>query len=281
MKKGYIFLLLALISNYAFSQTFLTDTVSWNQYEINYSKKLKLEKIKKIKDDLIKYLESNDELQNNLHNFHFFDYNGDGNIDIIYTGDAGTDSERTLIFVRGDNSDYVKKFDKFGSVVNLSSAICQKTPPYTFVLKEVECCGGNCVVYQAYQPVNENGSFQLHLSMKYSIIKGTKFPDVYFNKKLLFRVTSDIYNLRLNPTIDSVTTNVGLHIRGNVVAEYSKGAEGYAIAQTKDKTGRIWWFVIMLNNNKPIQSIFDGGDNGDYKFYSLGWISSKYLEKVE
>jgi hypothetical protein len=281
MKKRFIFLLLALISNYAFSQTFLTDTVSWNQYEINYSKKLKLEKIKKIKDELIEYLESNDELQNNLHNFHFFDYNSDGNIDIIYTGDAGTDSERTLIFVRDDDGDYVKKFDKFGSVVNLSSAIYQNTPPYTFVLKEVECCGGTSIVYEAYQPVNENGSFKLNLLIKYSTIKGTKFPDIYFNKKLLFRVTSDIYNLRLNPTIDSVTNYVGLHIRGNVVAEYSKGAEGYAIAQTKDKTGRIWWFVIMLNNNKPTQSIFDGGDNDDYKFYSLGWMSSKYLEKLE
>lgn len=280
MKHMFFYLTLIYISTLAYSQASLFDkSIDWKKYEESYSAEYKRGEIKKIKDDLLEYLEGSGSLENNLINFHFIDYNFDGVLDIIYSGDAGTEIKRTLIFELGEDGYYSKTFDKFGHLISLYSTNIG-LPPYSLILKEEACCGGTSIVYENYQPVNLNGKLELQASTKFSSIVSTYFPAYFFDQPVLFEVKIELYCLRLNPTVDNETSNEELHINGNIIAEYTTGSKGYAIAEKQDETGRVWWFVLMINNNKPQKSIFDVGSNNENKYYSLGWMSSRYLEKL-
>lgn len=273
-----IFLLLIL--NSAFSQSFVNNKkVIWKDYEKVYSENYKLNQVKKIDDDLLVFLKATESLASNLNNFHFIDYNMDGNIDIIYTGNAGTETKRTLIFELDNDSNYIKTFDKYGELIELSSK--DKLSPYDLILKENACCGGFSVVYEVFQQVYNKDTLELQASVKYSSINGTEFPSVFFDSPVLFEVKNELYYLRLNPKIDNETENEELHINGNIIGEYTSGAKGYAIAKKQDDTGRIWWFVFMLNDSLPLNSILDCGSNDKNKFYSFGWMSSKYLNEIK
>ena len=126
-----------------------------------------------------------------------------------------------------------------------------------------------------------NEKISLQASSKYCAILSTIFPSEYDIEPILFEVKNEMYYLRLAPVIDNEKMNYEINIKGNVIAEYGLGAKGYALAEKKDDTGRIWWFVIMLNNNLPIKSMFSEGSNNENKFYSIGWMSSRYLEEVK
>lgn len=262
-------------------QNFITrEKIVWEKYVKSYSKEYKLIEIKKIEDDLLVYLNATGRLAYYLNNFHFIDYNFDGNIDIIYTGDAGTETKRTLIFELDDNGYYIKTFDKFGELIDLYSK--DGISPYNLVLREEACCGGFAVIYEIYHQVyNSNNILQLQAAAKYSSIRGTELPTNLFDFPVLFEVNNESYYLRLEPVIENETKNEALNIYGNIIGEYTAGAKGYAIGKKQDYTDRVWWFVFMLNNTPSLKSVFDVGSNNENKYYSVGWMSSRYLKEIE
>lgn len=80
----------------------------------------------------------------------------------------------------------------------------------------------------------------------------------------------------MNPYIDSSQKyNEDLHINGNIVQTYTKGSKGYAISERVDSSGRVWWFVVMLNNLN-LNGSFSEGSNNSITNYSIGWMSSRY-----
>ncbi len=280
IKKVFICFLLTHIQVAAFSQSyFLEENVNWLKDEAKYEKAYMHGEIGKIKDDLMIYLEASESLEKNFKNFHFFDYNFDGYIDIIYSGDAGTESKRTLIFEPNENG-YSKTFDKYGALISLYP-LTRIGQPLSLVLKEQICCGGFSIVYEIYQPIFDNGKLELKPSTKYSFIVGTELPDSFYDAPILFEVQNEKYLLRLNPMIDNQIENEELHIVGNVIAEYTVGSKGYAIAENQENSDRIWWFVIMINNNPPSKSIFDTGSNNKNHYYSIGWMSNRYLKQIK
>ena len=100
--------------------------------------------------------------------------------------------------------------------------------------------------------------------------------------RALFKTITEEYKLRLEPFInDTSTSSYPELVQGNTIAIYPKESLGYALSQQQDDTGRIWWFVIMKNNLKPISSVMYSGfyENDDY--YSCGWMSSRFLKKIE
>ncbi len=122
---------------------------------------------------------------------------------------------------------------------------------------------------------------------------GTDFPkELTINKT--FKVLNDKYNLRKTPQIDNGNDSDNSYDEqnGNVILELAKGDKGVAMAEYKDKTGRIWWFVRMDNNIKKniadyyfIDSEQEKARLKDGKSPRInkpvyGWLSSRYIEVV-
>jgi len=279
MKYIIFNLLLICFSSKAIPQENLFyASIEWSEYEKDISIDYKKSEIKKIKDDLLEYLKENEILEESLSNFHFIDYDLNGVIDIVYSGDAGTETKRTIVFKLGENGIYSKIFDKFGVLISIYQI--SKFTPLTFVLKENPCCGNNQITYEIYQPINQGDKIELQASSKYCAIIGTELPKTLIDNPILFEVKNELYYLRLTPAVDNEKFNEELNITGNIIAEYTIGAKGYAILERQDETGRVWWFVLMVNNNKPLKSMMDTGSNNENEYYSIGWMSSRYLEII-
>jgi len=186
---------------------------------------------------------------------------------------------RTIIFKKDSVGSYHKVFDKFGELINIIKH--DSFVPISLVLKDIECCGSNQIVYEIYNLVKLHGKSEYILSAKYSSYRETELPKDSFVSPRLFEVKNEKYFLRLNPYIETSNKyEEDLHIDGNIVQIYKSKSKGYAIAEEKDSTGRIWWFVIMMNNLDIKGTLSEGGNN-EIKNYSIGWMSSRYLKEIK
>ncbi|MFV0554272.1 MAG: hypothetical protein ACK5LR_06160 [Mangrovibacterium sp.] len=268
--------------NSAFCQSVILDEqCDWEKYEQAYSPEEKLRRIDGIDDELLVYLKSNQLFESNICNFHFIDYNLDGNVDIIYSGCAGTDTERTLIFELQDKI-FIKTMDKFGKIIAINTVLGNNLPPLSFTLKQKACCGGITIVYEVYHSVHMHESSELQLGFKYSLIEDTFLPSTFFEQPKYFEVKNDGYFLRSAPLIDNNSDSNEFYLNGNIVAQYPIDSKGYAIAQQESDDGRVWWFVVMTNNKGALESIFDTAGNNENNCigYVMGWMSSRYLKII-
>jgi|GEM_PF-2086311 len=261
---------------------FFSKNLKWSKYEAKIPQDEKIKTIETIDDDLLIFLKSNNILEDKAKNFRFFDYNFNGKYEIFYSGDAGTDSERTLIFQLNENGEYEKVFDEFGIIIDFK----QLYPllPNSIVLYDETCCGGILKGYRVFFPVLFNEKIDFVESISYWSVKETKLPSTFFSKPVPFKVTNNSYNLRLSPKIEDDKYYPFLNITGNVIGKYNAGARGFAISEETDQTGRIWWFVVIINNEKTHQSIITQPGSRNLEdtslFYSFGWMSSRFLKKT-
>lgn len=68
--------------------------------------------------------------------------------------------------------------------------------------------------------------------------------------------------------------------RGNVMAEYGRGARGTALAERTDSTGRVWWFVRMDGATPPRDAHISAPEDHAGRVLPtdrLGWMSSRFL----
>lgn len=261
--------------------SFLTNKdLDWEKWERQIDKTQKLSDIIKINDDLIEFLVKNKMLDNYLEHFHSIDFDGNGDNDIIYSGPGLAESNQT-IFYKKQKENYEKVFDVFGQIVSIwdfypGSPICFMIIHYPFdppdILRNLE----------VYLPILENNEIRFRYSIGIRFIEHTVFPE---NNTLHipFLVKNDSYFLRLSPEINNDTDYFNREVLGNTIAEYPKGAKGLALAEKKDETGRVWWFVLMFNNEDPKNSFFSdlGSNNINGKYLNLGWMSSNFLEVIK
>lgn len=259
--------------NYGQIPGVLTNEFSWVAWEKKINNLEKVNIVKTIDDDLTKYLHQSNLLDRNLKSFHVVDFDIDGDDDIIFSGAGGTDSKQVILYRLSDGK-YTPILNIFGEIINISnpftgSPLILTIIHYPFdppdILRNIE----------TYSPVMINDQYEYLVSSKICFIEYTEFP-TSFNMKLPFVINNNKYNLRLSPRIDHDTEYFEGR-KGNIIAEYSKGAKGIALAERTDDTGRIWWFVMMHNNVMPQNTLFVNTGNNKVPFHSLGWVSSRYL----
>ena len=212
-----------------------------------------------------------------IEDLHQIDFNCDGIADLVYYGYGGGESN-IIIFPKGDfENKYVETIKLFGNIIEISDN--DGFTPLTFTLFNYACCGGVVDHVEKYVAVWNNAKFTYELQAKYALYCDVDIPFRRFDKPIAFETINEKYFLRLNPYInDSIRLD---HDEiGNIFAEYPKGSQGIAITSQTDKTGRIWWFVIMKNNVKPNWSLYVSGDNNTFPAYYLGWISSRYVKRL-
>jgi hypothetical protein len=109
-----------------------------------------------------------------------------------------------------------------------------------------------------------------------------KYPSRYFERPIKFEVLNNKYNIRFSPVIDN-TTEVGycgMEITGNSLGKLKSGSVGYALAESVDSTGRVWWFVAIDPTSEIYESIYYN-DTIIPNTYKLGWISSRFVKMIE
>lgn len=206
--------------------------------------------------------------------FHFIDLNNDGKIDLIYNGFAGNESDRILIYIK-KNQKYTLVTDYFGELIDL---VFENKALKKILIDDYPCCAGVINQYETYEFNASSNEFTI--IEKVACYFRTKLPQ---QRTIGFQFTTvnDNYRMRFEPKINNKndTELKRFEAIGNIIAEFPKGSTGLAVAEQTDKTGRIWWFVIMDAVNKPSSSIFYGGNNNELPFKTSGWMSSRYLKK--
>jgi len=278
--KKIIFLLFLAFPFSSFSQSF--------NYEKSVDKLSDWVEIsdKQVKLEFINQLKSIRDEKNecylvffNIEEFYVVDIDRDGLKDIIYSGECGLDGGLTAIF-RNTGETFEDLISVIGELYQVSDF--NSNSPFSFTLRNYACCGGFTNVFEKYVLVLENGNYSYKLQSREDYPFDIEFPESYFEKPITFKTVKEKYNLRLSPIVDNETEmDRPYEAYGNIIRSYPENSFGYAIAEKKDETGRIWWFVKMDNKTaKGLEYTSDVGDNSKEPTYSLGWISSRYIEKV-
>ncbi|MEM9857312.1 MAG: hypothetical protein AAF843_08145 [Bacteroidota bacterium] len=215
---------------------------------------------------------------NHLKFFHLVDYNNDYKIDVFYEGSTG--GEGTMLHViqnTGNNFEIVQTI--YGSVQDIK---VQNNKITEFQILDYACCAGYVDHLQLW---SSKGTSKYSSVNDLALIVGTNIPSDQFDKPINFKITNERYNMRLEPEIKELGENdVPFNpIDGqNISASFTSGNTGTAIAQKEDETGRIWWLVIMDQMpNSEFPKLFYEGNNDIYNYKPVGWISSRYVEKIK
>jgi hypothetical protein len=214
--------------------------------------------------------------------FHIVDFDKDGLDDIIFHGFVANEIE-LILFFKNEEYYFRKVLSTGGYPIYISDP--NDNYPMSFVLKQYPCCADYVSIIENIQPSNLPGEFKYLITSKesYCDLECCIFPNRFFQYTFKFITTQPKTSLRITPFIDDTTSYLipGVNSKGNSVAKYPIGSIGVALAEAKDSTARIWYFVKMLNNIKPIENFLHGGFMDTLDYYSYGWVSSRVIKKIE
>ncbi|MEP2025027.1 MAG: hypothetical protein ABJH98_12075 [Reichenbachiella sp.] len=210
-----------------------------------------------------------------LNLFHVLDINNDGLLDVAY---SGMYAEGTATFFYLNKGSQYEQSDMIpGGIIRI-----ERLPLSNFLEIKTHlrpCCAGSVHTHSIYLVHSKNNGIKITNLNNVDYYEDTLEPNQQI-KKTRFVTTRPEYKLRATPEIDSELKNWREIIDGNTVAIYPKGSRGLAIAESTDETGRVWWFVIMDNNIKPIKSLIYYNDDPKGS-QSMGWMSSRFVDKVD
>ena len=255
----------------------LNKEFDWTKVEIQ-NQAIKEDFIKNLPEELESRKVCGDfsDLENDL---HIIDFNGDGLDDIIYNGYLCSEAEYIIIYINTGKS-FTKIFTETQQIHKME---IKNGKVYQLYIRDGGCCcdyiGINkifSVDYNAALPKISPIS-----KMQYVNNSVEKYPSHYFDKYIKFEVLNNKYNIRFSPVIDDSTEvgYCGIEENGNSLGKLKSGSIGYALAESVDSTGRIWWFVAIEPTSEIYKSIYYD-DTISPDTYKLGWISSRFVKEI-
>ncbi len=206
------------------------------------------------------YSQQHTDLREDMDKFRFVDLDLDGSHEIFYEGFIGGEPTGTIIFKRNLLGKFEEIFERMGVIKSLWRNTIDGPLLMETLLRP--CCMGTTYTKETWAYLNSD----FDLLEKVNWIIGTTIPEELGNP-VKFKVLNDPYTLRSSPEIKE----------DNILTAYKTGDFGYALAERVDETGRVWWFVFMLNNRFPSDKTFYDYAYEDH-YYSIGWMSSRYVE---
>jgi hypothetical protein len=238
------------------------------------NKELKHELMEKVKDEFPFNSESKTWPQDSDDYYHFIDVDNDSDLDLIYDGWSGSEPMTIMIFLN-KNGIYVNVFTQFIDIENIEIK--------NHELKRMEIYNpGCCLAIMAHEYVFEfkmgKDLLSAYLTEHYIYHNETQIPKKYFEKPIKFEVANPQYELRITPQIDTSSNYIPDESYGNRLRTYKTGDKGIALAEESDETGRVWWYVIMDNQEERKYKM----DNPDvYPAKYEGWMSSRFLKRID
>jgi hypothetical protein len=236
--------------------------------------------IKQLFDGVRKKGKDSDYYLEQLH-FNKFDL-GQGREGIICSSYFGSEEMHNAIWMKQGNY-YRYSGQLIGKIVKIFRDTNKQ--PFTIVTRSGWCCASGIGEFNLYKPREESGVVSYRLTQSIREYNGVKMPEKRMEPKR-FQVMEPRYRLRIAPLIDDKpypdyqSNDPGAIVIGNVLAEFKKGDKGLAIAEKVDDTGRMWWFVIMDPSTETEYWQFHLYDDEKSR-YTMGWMSSRYLEVIQ
>lgn len=252
------------------------DKIDWTKYDRSISDNDKELYAQKIKDQFSYFFNEQaitgegHTLKDFINKLHFIDLNGDKNLDIIYEGWSGSESDNTQIFIN-KNGHITKVFEAFQYIESLDFDKNEKL--ISFTILDFGCCA-EYIEYETKFSVTDN--FETSILLQRAKPSFTTPPQVLFSEPVKFTTISDEYTLRSSPIIDDTSTVIyDAPNKGNAIAKFSKNSSGQAWAEQKDNTGRTWWLVEMNPIEKLSYNLVYYKDTIPPR--EIGWMSKRYL----
>lgn len=205
------------------------------------------------------------------------DLNNDSQTDIVYTGPNG--GEGIIVYIFLQESIGFKKIQTFQQgimKVTWRGELLDK-----LYVRDWGCCADPNIRNTVYQVEYHNAipSFQL-IWESIEIEEQVSKPKSLYSNPIRFIVTNEEYRLRANPYIDDTTKNYDLNRTGNTIGLLKKGFKGTCYGESKDKTGRVWWYVVIDDEFE----LKDSYINYEYHYpkpHLIGWISSRFVKRLD
>jgi len=220
--------------------------------------------------------------------YHIVDVDGDALPDAIYDGPnlqcdgARLEGVRTRILLNRPDGPALA-FDTLGTITAVTRPLPRAPIHFTFSTRG--CCGDFRVITASYVPARDGDSLRFVPSTRTVWYGLMEMPTAWLPEAIPFEVASETYNLRYAPVIDNtVNPREPPDWRlGNVLAQYTMGARGVALAESADETGRVWWYVLMEDVPRPTWVSVDARLGADTPAAArrFGWMSSRYLTRLE
>ncbi|MEQ9403369.1 MAG: hypothetical protein RIM99_07290 [Cyclobacteriaceae bacterium] len=220
--------------------------------------------------EYVRYFPMN--MEEYLDHFHPVHINLDNDIDLIFNGPSGGESFSVKVYLNRNG-----KLELVESDVGAIQNVTRKFPdaPLTMDFLQYGCCDDPINFLEQWTILHNNPRTVIR-SSKYYFMDETEFPESW-NTMVKFKVTNTPYTLRATPEIINDKPLTYHYEQGNKLAEYSDGDIGYAISSKTDETGRVWWFVSMNPPNEDGYSVYKIRRSEKW----LGWMSSRFLEKIK
>lgn len=225
------------------------------------------------------------------HDFHFVDFSGDGVADVVYQGPWYVRNENGFGGMEGSHLKLwqviggraIKVMDHHGEIQRIWKGAAGQ--PLAFRTVTYGCCSDPMWEIEYFRPVRAGDT--VRFERRHGVLGRAELemPTRFMAAPRRFTVANDGYLLRGSPKVQNAKTGEypewhEWDERGNVMAEYGRGARGTAIAEQTDSTGRVWWFVRMDGATPPRAAQFDAPmDHADrvLPIDRLGWMSSRFL----
>jgi len=215
------------------------------------------------------------DLDTYLDNFYLIDLDNDNDLDLVYHGWSGAESNCIRFFIN-KNGEYVNSAFVWGDLIAVTE---KESKNFVMHVNLPSCCGNFETRNYKIKTIVRKDSLQLKLLEVKIHHDFTKAPEKLFDSPIEFKVTNDPYHLRVTPEIDSINQFFpGERPFGNFYLTYRTGDIGKALGKHTDNTGRVWWYVEMEANKR--YSRIEDNDMIVYPKF-IGWMSSRYLEKIE
>lgn len=232
-------------------------------------------------DDFNQIIQSYSATKKFVENFYFIHLNNDKFPDVIYDGPSGGEGDMVIIFINRQFT-IEKVFTGMQHIIDLKF---EKNGLSSLGIYDPGCCAETVEIEKYYEV---DAKFHFKQIKQQAALSGMKTYDedeagaVLFEKPVPFITLNADYALRYSPEISDlkpdIFESVGEIVKGNIIAQYPKGAKGIAWGYKKDITGREWWLVEMEPQRKLSFNKFWG--NEEFPTSYCGWMSSRFVERL-
>jgi hypothetical protein len=221
-----------------------------------------------------------------VEDFHFVDFSGDGVADVVYDGvpyvlnddgEIGAFEGYHLVMWQVMGERAVKVLDEYTALQRAWRG--RPGEPLRFRTVQHGCCGDTHRMIEYFSPETRGDTVRYRVAHRLLGSNEDREPRSFLPRARPFSVAQDRYRLRREPSVSPETVEGG----PNFSAEYRRGARGVALAEARDSTGRVWWYVLMDGRTPPdtAQDRFVSDETGeDLSGDRLGWMSSRFLTET-